>query len=265
MQCSAFLIVAVNDGGLRIAQTSPEGLIGEMMTQSSIPSIPTELPPEEQERLSELRRYDILDTSPAASLDLVTHLATRIFHTPISLISLVDENRVWFKSKQGSEIAETPRDLSFCACAILGDEVFVVEDATTNSRFVGYMLVREAPHVRFYAGAPLRSANGHNLGTLCIMDQKPRELSNEERDVLTGLSKIVIDEFDLRLKSLELGDEAERLRAAEETAQQALARLERAQYDLVSEHISAELRRMIEVGPFPRTAFSSPWPTSTGL
>ena len=103
--------------------------------------IPAEIPPDEQERLAELRRYDILDTRPAASFDLLTHLATYIFHTPISLVSLVDENRQWFKSKQGIEVTETPRDFGFCAHAILGNDVFVVRDAKSDVRFAGNPLV----------------------------------------------------------------------------------------------------------------------------
>ena len=196
------------------------------------------------------------------SLDLLTRLAARIFHVPIALISLVDANRLWFKSKQGIETTETPRDLSFCTQAIRGDEVFVVEDVTSDARFADYCLVRSTPQIRFYAGAPLRTASGYNLGTLCIMDEKPRDLSREEREVLAGLSKLVIDELDLQLKILQLDDEAERLRLAEEGARQALARLEQAQHDLIAEHLAEELENMKEIHHFPRTAVPSPWPGS---
>lgn len=245
MRCAGLLAVIV--------------ILGEKMTASGSPA---EIPPNEQERLAELRRYSILDTQPATSFDLLARLATSIFHTPISLVSLVDENRLWFKSKQGIELSETPRDFGFCAHAILGNDVFVVRDAKSDLRFAGNPLVQGAPYVRFYAGAPLRSPNGYNLGTLCIMDQKPRDLSSEEREVLAGLSKLVIDELELRLKTAELNDETELLRLAEETAQQALARFEKTQYDLISEHVARELGDMGERARPPRTAFPSPWPSS---
>jgi len=230
------------------------------MTQSSTPA---QLPADEQRRLSELRRYNVLNTPPAPSLDLLTRLAARIFHAPISLVSLVDANRLWFKSRQGIEVTETPRHLSFCTHAILGDEVMVVTDATSDTRFADYSLVRGLPHVRFYAGAPLRSPSGHNLGTLCIMDQKPRDLSREEQGVLAGLSKLVIDELELQLKILELNDEAERLRLTEESAQRALVRLEELQYGQIAEHLADELTKMREIHHFPRTALPSPWPDSS--
>jgi GAF domain-containing protein len=230
-----------------------------MMTASLIS---VEIPSDEQKRLAELRRYDILDTEPAASFDLLTHLATYIFHTPISLVSLVDENRLWFKSKCGIEVAETPRNFSFCANAILGNDVFVVRDAKSDVRFAGNPLVVGAPHVRFYAGAPLRSPNGYNLGTLCIMDQNPRDLSSEERDILAGLSKIAVDELELRLKISDLDDEAYRLRIAEETAHQALTRFEEAEYNLIAERVAREMSNIAARSLGSRSAVPSPWPSS---
>ena len=217
-----------------------------------------DMPDDEQERLADLRRYEILDTPPEASFDLLTRLASRVLQAPFSLISLVDEDRLWFKSRQGIEVAETPRDFGLCAHAIFGNEVFIVRDAKSDFRFDGNPLVSGAPYVRFYAGAPLRSPHGHNLGTLCIMDQKPRDLNGEERDILVGLSKLVMDELELRFKSLELDDEIDRRQLAEETAQQAFARFEKAQYDLISQRVTCELNNMIAKTHLPISPV--PWP-----
>lgn len=215
--------------------------------------------PGEQERLAELRRYEILDTAPAASFDFLTRLAAYVFHAPIAVISLVDANRLWFKSKHGLAVAETPRDASFCSQAILGNDVFVVRDASSDKRFASYTLVAGPAHVRSYAGAPLHSPNGYNLGTLCIMDPNPRDVSEEERNVLAGLSTIVVDEFELRLKISDLDDEAYRLRAAEEAAQKALAHFEEAEYNLIAERVAREMNN-IAARSLQRTAVPSPWP-----
>ncbi len=144
-----------------------------------VPPMPAPLPPNETERLDTLSRYDVLDTPPDAALDRLTALAARLFDVPIALVSLVDKDRQWFKSRHGLDVCETHRDQSFCAYAILPevDEPMVVFDATLDPRFADNPLVTGAPGIRFYAGAPLRMSNGTALGSFCIIDTKPREFS----------------------------------------------------------------------------------------
>jgi diguanylate cyclase (GGDEF)-like protein len=117
-------------------------------------------------------------------------MAKRLFDVPIALVSLVDENRQWFKSCIGISASETPRDISFCGHAILGTEVFVIPDATKDKRFADNPLVLKAPHIRFYAGCPLTALNGSKLGTLCIIDQKPRNLSKQDLEALEDLASM---------------------------------------------------------------------------
>jgi GAF domain-containing protein len=195
-------------------------------------------PPNEFDRLIELRRYDILDTEPEPAFDLLTDIAAYVFNTPICLVSLIDKNRQWFKARKGVETAETDRKIAFCSHAILGDDVLVVPDAKSDGRFAGNPLVVGAPYIRFYAGAPLRAPSGHNLGALCIVDRQPRNLSGEQRRVLTGLSRLTVDEFELRLKIKQLHDETYRLRVEQSYAQEAAFRLEAMKYDLISARIS---------------------------
>ena len=208
-------------------------------------------PQNEFDRLVELRRYDILDTQPEPAFDLLSDIAAYALGTPICLVSLVDRNRQWFKAKKGVEAAETDRKIAFCSHAILGDDVLVVPDATCDPRFAGNPLVVGTPYICFYAGAPLRTPSGHNLGTLCVIDQKPRNLSDEEKNVLRGLSRLTIDELELRLKIRQLQDETYRLRSEERYAREMAFRLEAAKYDLIfaqsSNHWStSECRRVFE-------------------
>jgi PAS domain S-box-containing protein len=156
------------------------------------------LPKNENERLDALRRYAILDTPDEAAFDRITRLASRIFKTPISVVSLVDEARQWFKSVQGLSTRETSRELSFCAHAIVEDAVMVVPDATRDPRFAQNRLVTGSPGIRFYAGAPLKVGEGFNFGALCVIDTAPREFSAEERQVLRDLAAMVADELELR-------------------------------------------------------------------
>ena len=211
--------------------------------------IPAAVPGNEEERLAELRHYNILDTRPETSFDLVARIAMYIFRTPIALVSLVDEARQWFKSKQGVDATETPRRAAFCAHAILNDDVFVVPDALNDARFAGNPLVVGPPHVRFYAGAPLKTPNGLNIGTLCVIDTKPRDMSAEEQTILLGLAKLVVDELELRLKIAQLGDETYQRQNAEQSAREAFSRLERAQYNFISEHVARELSSMSVTSP----------------
>ncbi|WP_373235831.1 sensor domain-containing diguanylate cyclase [Cohaesibacter celericrescens] len=152
----------------------------------------------ELERLRELEKYAILDTSSEESFDRITRIAQKIMDVPIALITLVDEKRQWFLSKQGITFDETPREISFCTHAIQKDQPFIVHDATQDERFKHNPMVNEAPNVQFYAGIPLKSALGYNLGTLCVIDTKPRDISLDEIDILRDLASIVIDEIELR-------------------------------------------------------------------
>ena len=141
----------------------------------------------ELSRLAALLRYEILDSAEEAAFDDFTQLASRLCDTPIALISLVDDRRQWFKSRVGLAVSETPRDISFCSHAIRGSEIFEVPDALADPRFRDNPLVTGEPGIRFYAGTLLRTPDGHNLGTLCVIDRKPRRLSADQRDALWGL------------------------------------------------------------------------------
>jgi len=154
-----------------------------------------DIPRNEQSRLKSLRSLDILDTPPEERFDRYTRMAKRMFGVPIALVSLVDENRQWFKSCFGLPVRETPRDIFFCGHAILGKEVFVIPDALQDERFADNPLVTEEPHIRFYAGCPLSSLDGSKLGTLCIIDQEPREFTEEDIDTLHDLASMVEQEL----------------------------------------------------------------------
>lgn len=145
------------------------------------------LPPNEARRLQALRRYQILDTPAERSFDDFAFLASHICRTPIALMSLVDSDRQWFKARVGLTATETPREQSFCAHAILGTEVLVVEDATQDVRFADNPLVTAAQGIRFYAGAPLFDQDGHGLGSLCVIDHERRPLTMEQNDSLRTL------------------------------------------------------------------------------
>ncbi|WP_374622295.1 GGDEF domain-containing protein [Pandoraea sp.] len=166
--------------------------------------------PDEAERLAALRRYAILDTPPEPAFDRIVRLASHLLGAPISLVSLIDESRQWFKARQGLEVSQTPRSIAFCAHAILGDDVLVVPDARADRRFADNPLVTGAPNIRFYAGAPLRTPEGHRLGTLCVLDRRPHTLDDEKRALLADLSALVVDALELRRVNQVLGDMAMR-------------------------------------------------------
>ncbi|MBV9669728.1 MAG: ATP-binding protein [Acidobacteriales bacterium] len=164
----------------------------------------TPIPADEQERLASLRKYKILDTDPEQSFDDLTHLAAFICGTPIALITLIDSERQWFKSRFGVEVQETPRSLAFCAHAIMSREIFVVEDARKDERFKDNPFVAAENGMRFYAGAPFCSGSGHALGTICVVDHKPRKLTQEQREALDALRRVVERQLEFRANLIEL-------------------------------------------------------------
>ena len=192
------------------------------------------IPQNEAKRLKVLWQYEVLDTVPEELFDDLTELAARICEAPIALISLVDEKRQWFKSRVGTTVNETSRDLSFCAYAITQNDLFIVPDALRDERFARNPLVTADPKIRFYAGAPLITPDGHALGTLCVIDKVPRELRLEQKQALRILARHVVSQLELRRRSRELAaarqegtahkTELEKLRAELAKARRELAR-----------------------------------------
>jgi len=201
------------------------------------------VPPNEKQRLKVLWQYDVLDTIPEEVFDDLTELAARICEAPIALITLVDEDRQWFKSKVGVTDNETSRDISFCAHAILQSDLFIVPDATKDQRFAHNPLVTSDPKIRFYAGAPLITPDGHALGTLCVIDKVPRELRPDQKTGLRVLARHVMTQLELRRRSQALAH-------AHKERERAQSHLHKARAQLAE--LRRQLRRLKARAPGPR-------------
>lgn len=157
----------------------------------------------ERERLAAVRRYNILDTPPERPFDRITAIAARLLHVPIAILTIVDRDRIWYKSRQGIEKEEVDRDLGLCASCILQDRPWIVGDARTDVRTLANPLVAGAAGIRFYLGIPLRTHDGFNIGTLCVEDFVPRAVTDEEIAHLRDLAAVVMDELELRRSARE--------------------------------------------------------------
>jgi PAS domain S-box-containing protein len=212
------------------------------MTPEGSQSNPT--PPDEAERLAALRRYEVLDTPPEPAYDDLAMLAARLCRTPIALVTLVDENRQWFKASVGMKVRSTPRADSFCARAIrqpAPQQVMVVPDARRDERFRDNPLVTGEPHIRFYAGAPLVTPDGHALGTLCVIDTAPRESADEIAASLAALARQVVAQLELRRVLKEQREAFDRYRAAEAARCRLAAIVESSEDAIVGEDLAGNV------------------------
>ena len=221
------------------------------------------LPADESARLEALCACQVLDTLPEPAYDDLTRLAAQICGTPVALVSFVDAGRQWFKSKVGLVAAETNRDAAFCAHAILNPvELLLVPDALADARFADNPLVTGPPHIRFYAGAPLVTLEGHALGTLCVIDQTPRSLTVAQKDALLALARQVVSQLELRRRMVETSDTAQRLQKAAADLRKSQAQFAEAQrvahigswhWDIAADIItwSEELFRIYGLPPRP--------------
>ena len=191
-----------------------------------MPFSPAPFPKNETERLAALQSYDVLDTFPEEAYDDITLLASSLCKTPISLISFVDEKRQWFKSKIGITVDETPRDVAFCAHAVLTSALFEIVDAQTDERFSDHPFVLENPKICFYAGAPLVDSEGFALGTLCVIDTEPRTLNMDQRHVLEALARQIVSQLQLRKNTRELQRQNQKMKELFELKEISLFELE---------------------------------------
>ena len=204
------------------------------------------IPENEAERLRALESYRVMDTPPESSFDDLTTLVARILDVPIALVSLVDADRQWFKSRYGLDAPETPRDISFCGHVVAEQELLVVPDAFEDNRFHDNPLVTGDPRVRFYAGVPLRTPDGHILGTLCAIDHEARQVSEDQLDTLSILGRQVADQLELRRQLRLTKDYEQRLRTLFETAVDAIITIDAAG---VIEDLNAAVKRLLGYEP----------------
>jgi GAF domain-containing protein len=158
----------------------------------------------ELERIKALHRYELLDTPPDGSFNKMAELAAKIFNVPIAIISLVDTDRIWFKSHFGLEINQIDREPGLCASAILADDIYLIEDAKNDPRCLTNPLVTSEFGLQFYAAAPLTTKDGHNLGTFCIIDKRQRHINSDQQVMLKQMASIITDEMELRMLSRNL-------------------------------------------------------------
>lgn len=168
-------------------------------------------PPNESRRLARLRRTGLLDTPDEEAFDALTRTASILCEVPIALISLVDHDRQWFKSRFGLDAQQTPRDISFCAHTILDTEIMEIPDALEDERFRENALVRLDPRIRYYAGSPLVTPEGEALGTLCVIDRQPRKLSELQLEGLRSLGRAALRLIELKEQNRNLRDEMAKL------------------------------------------------------
>jgi GAF domain-containing protein len=153
------------------------------------------IPQDEAERLVEFRLGGSVDPKPEERFDKISRMAQRVFNVPFAGISFVEGDRQWFKSRQGLQLEDEPRNLSFCGHAIVGQDPLIIEDAVLDPRFAQNPIVLEEPRIRFYAGQPIRGPGGHNVGTLCVMDKVPREFTDDDLETLRDLGGMVEKEL----------------------------------------------------------------------
>jgi len=215
--------------------------------------------PEEADRLAALRRYDVLDTPPEEQFERIVRLAARWFDVPISLVTLLSENRLWFKACKGLDRCETTREVSFCKHNIYDEEVLVVEDATQDPRFRDNPMVTDPPGIRFYAGAPLIAPGGHVVGSLCVIDTEPRDAGAMDFEALKDMAAIVVDELELRASNEKL---AERRRQVQDLTR-ALTNAEEAERERLSSLLHEDLQQVLQAVRIKLETLTEQEPLST--
>ena len=208
-------------------------------------AFPVPIPKDEPKRVATLHKFQILDSPAEEQFDALTTLAAHICDTPIALLTLIDSDRQWFKSKVGVTLSETSRDLAFCAHAIMVRHLFVVPDASKDRRFAANPLVRSAPKIRFYAGMPLVTQNNQALGTLCVLDRVPRKLTRAQAEALKALGQQAMNHLEARRELLEL-------KKTSLDHKRELARLEKKQVEAM-DALKAKADMMEKVGQEMRT------------